>query len=102
MNRSPRRPPRLTRIYQAADQPVWFVTFCTHHRKKWLAADPVHTAFLQFAERAWEEFNVAVGRYIIMPDHVHLFICGDPQFVLTTWIGALKQSLAKAANQSQS
>lgn len=59
-------------------------------------------AFGKFAERAVEEFNVAVGPYIIMPDHVHLFVCGDPQFVLATWIGALKQSLAKAANQSKS
>ena len=101
MERFSRRPPRLTRIYRA-NEPVWFVTFCTHHRKKWLASGPVHTAFVQFAERAIRDFNVAVGRYIIMPDHVHLFVCGDPQFVLATWIGALKQNLAKAANQSKS
>jgi len=97
-----RRPPRLTRIHQTVDRPVWFVTFCTQHRKKWLATDEVHTAFQRFAERAAHEFNVAVGRYIIMPDHVHLFVCGDPQFVLVTWLGALKQTLARAANQSKS
>jgi REP element-mobilizing transposase RayT len=96
-----RRPPRLTRIYHA-DQPVWFVTFCTHDRKKWLASDEVHDAFRYFAERALQAFNVAVGPYIIMPDHVHLFVCGDPQFVLATWVGALKQTLARAANQSKS
>jgi putative transposase len=101
MNEFSRRPPRLTRVYRA-DQPVWFVTFCTHHRRKWLASDPVHAAFVRFAECALQEFNVAVGRYIILPDHVHLFVCGDPQFVLANWIGALKQSLAGAANQSKS
>jgi REP element-mobilizing transposase RayT len=37
-----------------------------------------------------------------MPEHVHLFVCGDPQFILATWIGALKQTLARAANQSRS
>ena len=57
-------------------------------------------AFRQFAERALRDFNVAVGPFI-MPDHVHLFVCGDPQFVLATWVGALKQSLAMAANQSK-
>jgi REP element-mobilizing transposase RayT len=95
------RPPRLDRIHQSIDCPVWFVTFCTHHRKKWLACDPVHAAFVQFSERAIQDFNVAVGPYIIMPDHVHLFVSGDPEFVLTTWVGALKQRLARAANQSR-
>jgi REP element-mobilizing transposase RayT len=102
MERFSRRPPRLTRIHQSVDRPVWFVTFCTHQRRRWFASDQVHTAFRQFAERAIQEFNVAVGRYIIMPEHVHLFVCGDPQFILATWIGALKQTLARAANQSRS
>jgi REP-associated tyrosine transposase len=97
-----RRPPRLDRIYRAADRPVWFVTFCTHERRPWLASDSVHAAFIQFAERAARDFNVAVGRYIIMPEHVHFFVCGGPDFVLATWIGALKQTLAKAAQRSKS
>jgi REP element-mobilizing transposase RayT len=102
MERFSQRPPRLTRIHQSVDRPVWFVTFCTHQRRRWLASDQVHTAFRQFTERAAQEFNVAVGRYIIMPEHVHLFVCGDPQFILASWIGALKQTLARAANQSKS
>ena len=36
-----------------------------------------------------------------MPDHIHLFVCGGPEFVLTTWIGGLKQSIAKAAKRSK-
>jgi putative transposase len=47
--------------------------------------------------RAEDNFNVAVGRYVIMPDHVHLFVRGDYNFRLGPWIGALKQALAKAA-----
>ena len=102
MERFSRRPPRLDLIHQSVDRPVWFVTFCTHQRHKWLASDPVHTTFAQFAGRAAEKFNIAVGRYIIMPDHVHLFVCGDPQFELATWIGLLKQTLARAAHRSRS
>jgi REP element-mobilizing transposase RayT len=97
-----RRPPRLSQIHQTIDRPVWFVTFCTHDREKWLASDQVHAAFRQFAQRASKEFNVAVGPYIIMPDHVHLFVCGGPQFVLATWVGALKQTLARAAHRPRS
>ncbi|MFZ1219703.1 MAG: transposase [Chthoniobacterales bacterium] len=97
-----RRPPRLSRIHQSVNRPVWFITFCTHQRQKWLASDQVHAAFVRFAERGLKNFNVAVGVYIIMPDHLHLFVCGDPEFLLFPWIGALKQVLAKAAHRSKS
>lgn len=31
-----------------------------------------------------------------MPNHVHLFIAGDPTFDLSKWIGGLKRALSKA------
>lgn len=65
-----RRPARLGRIF--ATSPVYFVTFCTHERQRFLAKDEVHTAFALFAKRA--ECNFRLG----------------------AWIGALKQVLAKA------
>ena len=37
-----------------------------------------------------------------MPDHVHLFVGGDPNFALTSWIGKLKQALARAKNLQRS
>src|SRR6266536_4544685 len=90
-----RRPLRLQGIF--ATSPLYFVTFCTHERQRFLAKDEVHTAFVLFAKRAETHFNVAVGRYVIMPDHVHLFLRGSHNFRLGAWIGALKQALAKAA-----
>ncbi len=36
-----------------------------------------------------------------MPDHVNLFVRGDYNFRLGTWIGALKQAVAKAAMLSR-
>jgi len=90
-----RRPPRLGRIFPTS--PLYFVTFCTYERQRLLATKQVQTAFVLFAKRAGETFNVAVGRYVIMPDHVHLFVRGDDNFRLGPWIGALKQALAKAA-----
>ena len=93
-----RRPPRLGRIF--ATGPLYFVTFCTHERQRFLAKDEVHTAFVLFAKRAEETYNVAVGRYVIMPDHAHLFVRGDYNFRLGPWIGALKQALAKSATLS--
>jgi putative transposase len=78
--------------------PLYFVTFCTHCRKSLLACDEIHAAFVLFAERAQRDFNVAVGRYVIMPDHIHLFVRGGPGFFLGRWMGMLKQSLAKAGS----
>jgi putative transposase len=94
-----RRPPRLGRIFAAG--PLYFVTFCTHERQRFLATHEVHRAFVLFAKRAEDNFNVAVGRYMIMPDHVHLFVRGGLDFRLGPWIGALKQTLAKAATLSR-
>jgi putative transposase len=75
---------------------VYFVTFCTHHRRAILANSAVKDAFQEFAMRGGVKRNVAVGRYVIMPDHIHLFVCGPDDFVLGRWVGSLKQTLAKA------
>jgi len=96
------RPPRLERIFQSKTSPVYFVTFCTHERKPWLACASVHEALVLFASRAAADFNTAIGRYVIMPDHVHLFVCGGPEFVLGKWIAALKQALARGAGKTKS
>jgi len=78
------------------DNPVWFVTFCTHRRQKWLARANVHRAFIDFAQRALENSGISVGRYVIMPDHLHLFVTGGQDFILGRWVSMLKQVLAKA------
>lgn len=96
----PRRPPRLHRVFQSYTSPTYFVTFSTYGRTPWLATAEVHEAFVSFAETAVSKFNIAVGKYVIMPDHIHLFVCGPPDFILGRWIGLLKQSLAKAAGKS--
>ena len=40
------------------------------------------------------EFGVAVGRYVIMPDHMHLFVCGGDDFRLERWVNGLKRSIS--------
>jgi REP element-mobilizing transposase RayT len=93
------RPPRLSRIFDSS--PLYFVTFCTHERRPWLTTQAIHSAFVYFCERAEREFNVAVGRYVIMPEHVHLFVRGGYDFVVGQWMGQLKQALARAAGCSR-
>jgi REP element-mobilizing transposase RayT len=67
-----------------------------------LANHPVTAAFVRFGERAYSEHNIAVGRYVIMPDHVHFFVCGPDDFQLGRWTGLLKQCLAKSVMRAPS
>ena len=58
---------------------VVFVTVCTARRKP-ILANPLAAATLH---RAWRDADGwAVGRYVIMPDHLHLF-CGPARSSVT-------------------
>ena len=89
----PERPPRLTRIFDCYDPPLYFVTFNTRARRKILATKEIHAQFIAFA-RVGEARGIRVGRYVLMPDHVHLFIRGHADFVLCQWVRLLKRKLS--------
>jgi putative transposase len=77
-------------------RPFYFITFNTHQRRKVLATDALHEAFRKFGERAYAEHGVAVGCYVLMPDHVHLFVALPEDARLAPWVKALKAVLGKA------
>ena len=89
------KPPRLDLIFRRSNAPVHFVTFNTHIRATVLATAEVHGAFIEYYRRAGE-FRIGVGRYVLMPDHIHLFVRGSLDFVLAQWVRILKRSLSAA------
>jgi len=89
------RPPRLHQVFQRYDPPLYFVTFNTHNRRKLLANSHVQNALVNFAHEG-EVRGIGVGRYVIMPDHVHLFVRGSLDFSLRQWVRILKRVLSKA------
>lgn len=91
-------PPRLPVIFQSSNAPLYFVTFNTLLKRPLLANDFVHTAFRSYAERGLE-FNVATGRYVLMPDHVHIFVRIGRDMTLRRWESGLKQCLGKTLMQ---
>jgi putative transposase len=93
------RPRRLDLIY--IDQPLYFVTFCTRNRRTIPSLARAQAALENYARRGSDESNIALGRYVIMPDHVHLFVRGGPDFVLSAWIGGLKRALSVALEAQQ-
>jgi REP element-mobilizing transposase RayT len=90
----PRRPPRLDRLFSSV-RPFYFITFNTYRRRRILTRPEIHQSFLTFCERA-QDYDVAVGRYVIMPDHIHLFVAFPPtEITLPRWVQMLRTILGK-------
>jgi putative transposase len=67
---------------------------CTMYRRHFPSSAIVQKSLRDYAERGISDFNVAVGRYVIMPDHLHLFVRGDRHFVLREWAKGLKRTIS--------
>lgn len=96
MTKFPRAPRRLDIILPR--NPLYFVTCCTYRRRPYLVCDHVHNSFVKFGQRAHIDFGIAVGRYVILPDHLHLFVALPDGVKLSDWIGTLKRGVARAIN----
>ena len=68
----PDRPPRLHHVFQPYEPPL--VRFAQEDQRR----------------------GIGLGRYVIMPDHVHLFVRGNLDFSLRQWVRILKRVLSKA------
>jgi len=64
---------------------IIFLTVCTDKRKQILCREEVH-AFLNMAWNAADAWHV--GKYVVMPDHIHLFCAPSKGDVpsLTRWV----------------
>ena len=67
---------------------IVMVTVCAKDRETWLASPDVHEAL----EETWRNADAwAVGRYVMLPDHLHLFCSPrDPAVALPSWIAYWK------------
>lgn len=63
--------PRLERVW--VEPPVYFITTCVERRRKILAREAVVEILLNEWREGAEKHGWLVGRYVIMPDHVHFF-----------------------------
>jgi putative transposase len=86
------RPHRLDLIY--TNQPLYFVTFATRDRKTIPSLNDAQLALERYGHCGIAKFSIALGRYVIMPDHVHLFVRGGGNFTLSSWIGGLKRAMS--------
>ena len=91
----PCRPRRLTTIFTNRDRPLFFVTICTKDRRKLLDKISVHNNFIQYSTQSSATCDAWVGKYVIMPDHIHVFISCDGSSCLSRWVKGLKGVLSK-------
>ena len=90
-----RRPLRLERLFSVV-RSFYFLTFNTSMRARILARPEIHTVFRAFCQTAFNQYDVAVGRYVLMPDHIHLFVVFPPTGInLSRWVQALRTVLGK-------
>jgi REP element-mobilizing transposase RayT len=85
---------RLTQVW--IDSPIFFLTVCVQARRELLASEAVHAVLREVWETGHQRHGWQVGRYVIMPDHVHLFCAaGRHAASLSTYVGAWKQWSSK-------
>ena len=73
---------------------IVFLTLCTKEKKNILANDKAHT----LVQEAWKIADEwMVGRYVIMPNHIHLFCAPGtlPPLALSRWVNFCKSHIAR-------
>jgi len=82
---SRRTPPHHPAVSRTNQSIIIFVTVCTKRRRSLLANQDIHELIVN----SWQESDSwLVGRYVLMPDHLHLF-CSPariPEAPLRDWV----------------
>jgi len=82
---------RLPHLQPFLRQPLLFLTVATHARRPVLACAVSHEILRSVWFRSRATYGWAVGRYLLMPDHVHLFARAQIDAVpLARWMQSWK------------
>ncbi|MEP6668164.1 MAG: transposase [Chthoniobacter sp.] len=89
---------RLDRVW--VREPVYFVTTCTRGRVRILDNPSAYASCVEVWEKGQELHGWQVGRYVVMPDHVHFFCAPEPGAKdLKVFVGKWKEWTAKFLNR---
>lgn len=88
---------RLVRVW--TEQPIYFITTCTYRRKPILTLPQNADILASEWQSARERHGWAVGRFVIMPDHVHFFCAPEHDAkTLSDFVGAWKRWTSRRIN----
>jgi REP-associated tyrosine transposase len=80
--------------------PIYFAAACTQNHRNILAKPVIHETFVRFGKEgplhgSW------IGAYVIMPDHLHLFVATDDQKIgISSLMKSLKNTISKALREN--
>jgi putative transposase len=81
------------------ESPIYFITICVAKRRPLLKNDAAFAVLRSEWEGAPSRYGWSVGRFVVMPDHVHFFCISDETQggkSLSDFVGGFKQWTAKA------
>ena len=99
-NQYPQRKRPAEGVIEIEGQPtIVFDTVCTKDRSPWLACDEVH----QILVEVWTDATAwLMGRYMIMPDHIHYFAgYRDGVVEFKDWVKYWKSQFSKKYKRSE-
>jgi REP element-mobilizing transposase RayT len=87
------RPPHFPPIEKGNFPAIVFLTVCTKDRQPVLATEGFH----HLLKDAWKSVDLwLVGRYVILPDHIHLFCAANTDGCsLEAWVQCWKSYVAR-------
>jgi len=85
------------------ENPTYLVTTCVEKRKSVLACNEVREIFIEEWSAALDRYSWAIGRYVIMPDHIHFFCSSlEQKKRLSTYVGKWKEWTCKSIRKRTS
>ena len=88
---------RLPHLRPIASQPIVFLTVVTHERRELLANYKSCEILEEIWSRSPNHDGWTIGRYLLMPDHVHLFARGfHDAKPLSRWVQTWKSLSSRA------
>jgi len=104
MRRVRRHLRRLESIFDTSRAPLFFVTICVGDRMPVLACATAHDMLQRTWVRALPVYDWMVGRYVVMPDHVHFFAApaNDGAKDLSAFVGGWKRWTRRMIREAMS
>ena len=89
------KPKRLDQVYATYRFPVYFVTVVTARRRALLDRDVAHRSLIDYARENAGNGRV-MGRYVLMPDHMHFMVRLSADARLADYVRLLRQRITIA------
>jgi REP element-mobilizing transposase RayT len=84
---------RLGRIFETIPGPIYYITCCVRNRRPILVHPEIAKVLISAWETSPDVYGWRVGKYVVMPDHVHFFAaaCKEDAKTLSGFIGSWKR-----------